>query len=62
MISTIENNYRPKAQQRLYDIVSTNDYIQYANDKIQKRCCNADTKLALPRAVNGIVNKPHYGL
>ena len=50
---TIETTIDSKAQQRLYDIVSTNDYIQYVNDKIQNAVVMLDTKNGAVRAVNG---------
>ena len=50
---TIETTIDSKAQQRLYDIVNTNDYIQYVNDKIQKAFFMLDTKPGAVRAVNG---------
>ena len=50
---TIETTIDSKAQQRLYDIVNTNDYIQYVNDKIQNAVVMLDTKTGAVRAVNG---------
>ena len=50
---TIETTIDSKAQQRLYDIVNTNDYIQYVNDKIQNAVVMLDTKIGAVRAVNG---------
>ena len=50
---TIEATIDSKAQQRLYDIVNTNDYIQYVNDKIQNAVVMLDTKTGAVRAVNG---------
>ena len=50
---TIETTIDSKAQQRLYDIVNTNDYIQYVNDKIQNAIVMLDTKTGAVRAVNG---------
>lgn len=50
---TIETTIDSKAQQRLYDIVNTNDYIQYVNDKIQNAVVVLDTKTGAVRAVNG---------
>jgi penicillin-binding protein, 1A family len=50
---TIETTIDSKAQQRLYDIVNTNDYIQYVNDKIQNAVVMLDTKTGAIRAVNG---------
>ena len=50
---TIETTIDSKAQQRLYDIVNTNDYIQYVNDKIQNAVVMLDTKSGAVRAVNG---------
>lgn len=50
---TIETTIDSKAQQRLYDIVNTNDYIQYVNDKIQNAVVMLDTKNGAVRAVNG---------
>ena len=50
---TIETTIDSKAQQRLYDIVNTNDYIQYVNEKIQNAVVMLDTKTGAVRAVNG---------
>ncbi len=50
---TIQTTIDSKAQQRLYDIVNTNDYIQYVNDKIQNAVVMLDTKTGAVRAVNG---------
>ena len=50
---TIETTIDSKAQQRLFDIVNTNDYIQYVNDKIQNAVVMLDTKTGAVRAVNG---------
>ena len=50
---TIETTIDSKAQQRLYEIVNTNDYIQYVNDKIQNAVVMLDTKTGAVRAVNG---------
>ena len=50
---TIETTIDSKAQQRLYEIVNTNDYIQYVNDKIQNAVVMLDTKSGAVRAVNG---------
>lgn len=50
---SIETTIDSKAQQRLYDIVNTNDYIQYVNDKIQNAVVMLDTKTGAVRAVNG---------
>lgn len=50
---TIETTIDSKAQQRLYDIVNTNDYVQYVNDKIQNAVVMLDTKTGAVRAVNG---------
>ena len=50
---TIETTIDSKAQQRLYDIVNTNDYIPYVNDKIQNAVVMLDTKTGAVRAVNG---------
>lgn len=50
---TIETTIDSKAQQRLYDIVNTNDYIKYVNDKIQNAVVMLDTKTGAVRAVNG---------
>ena len=50
---TIETTIDSKAQQRLYDIVNTNEYIQYVNDKIQNAVVMLDTKTGAVRAVNG---------
>lgn len=50
---TIETTIDSKAQQRLYDIVNTNDYIQYVNDKIQNAVVMLDTKTGAVRSVNG---------
>lgn len=50
---TIETTIDSKAQQRLYDIVNSNDYIQYVNDKIQNAVVMLDTKTGAVRAVNG---------
>ena len=50
---TIETTIDSNAQQRLYDIVNTNDYIQYVNDKIQNAVVMLDTKTGAVRAVNG---------
>ena len=50
---TIETTIDSKAQQRLYDIVNTNDYIQYVNDKIPNAVVMLDTKTGAVRAVNG---------
>ena len=50
---TIETTIDSKAQQKLYDIVNTNDYIKYVNDKIQNAVVMLDTKTGAVRAVNG---------
>ena len=50
---TIETTIDSKAQQRLFDILNTNDYIQYVNDKIQNAVVMLDTKTGAVRAVNG---------
>ena len=50
---TIETTVDSKAQQKLYDIVNTNDYIKYVNDKIQNAVVMLDTKTGAVRAVNG---------
>ena len=50
---TIETTIDSKAQQKLYDIVNSNDYIKYVNDKIQNAVVMLDTKTGAVRAVNG---------
>ena len=50
---TIETTIDSKAQQKLYDIVNTNDYIKYVNDKIQNAVVMLDTKTGAVRTVNG---------
>ena len=50
---TIETTIDSKAHQKLYDIVNTNDYIKYVNDKIQNAVVMLDTKTGAVRAVNG---------
>ena len=50
---TIQTTIDSKAQQLLYDIVNTNDYIHYVNDKIQNAVVMLDTKTGAVRAVNG---------
>ena len=50
---TIETTIDSKAQQRLYDIVNTNNYIQYVNDKIQNAVVMLDTKTGAVRAISG---------
>ena len=49
----IETTIDSKAQQKLNDIVNTNDYINYINDKIQSASVMLDSKTGAVRAVSG---------
>lgn len=49
----IETTVDSKAQQQLYNIVNTNDYIEYPNDKIQNAVVMLDSKTGAVRAING---------
>ena len=50
---TIETTVDSKAQQKLYDIVNTTDYIEYIDDKIQNAVVMIDNKTGAVRAING---------
>lgn len=49
----IKTTVDSKAQQRLYDIVNTTEYIEYIDDKIQNAVVMIDNKTGAIRAING---------
>ena len=49
----IKTTVDAKAQQRLYDIVNTKEYIEYIDDKIQNAVVMIDNKTGAVRAING---------
>lgn len=49
----IKTTVDSKAQQRLYDIVNTKEYIEYIDDKIQNAVVMIDNKTGAVRAING---------
>lgn len=50
---TIKTTVDSKAQQRLYDIVNTTEYIEYIDNKIQNAVVMIDNKTGAVRAING---------
>ena len=50
---TIETTVNSHAQNRLYEILNTNRYVQYVDDKIQNAVVMLDSTTAAVRAING---------
>lgn len=50
---TIETTVNSRAQNRLYEILNTNRYIQYVDDKVQNAVVMLDSTTGAVRAING---------